>query len=632
MTKPRYRLKADGSVLRMGDSLQNLTAGLGTARDKAALSVYVDSYMTDAELVAAYRSSWLARKIVDIPAFDACRKWRGWQAEADQITLIEAEEQRLDIRRKVLQAKVAARLFGGAALLIGTGEVDVGQPLNPERIKKGGIRYVTFLHKRHLAPGEIETDPESPQFDQPKSWQLVTATKNQPVIHPSRLVRFIGTEQPDRGLSNQNPGWGDPVLQGVLDAVRNMDATAGNIASLVFEAKVDTIGVPNFMMNVGNAEYRQKIIERFQLAEMGKGINGTLMHDTEETLGQKSASFASLPDVLDRFMQLASGAADIPMTRLLGQSPAGMNATGDGDMRNYYDRVEAMQTLEVGPALDILDECMLRSALGSRPEEVHYTWNTLWQMTAKEKAEIGKVQADTVKTLRDTQLIPDDALAEAAVNVITESGAMPGLEGAVKAYYEEHPEGEDGNDGLDPDTTGNGEELDPDASAEPGATPRSKAAPVTDAAPRTLYISRRVTNAADLIAWAKEQGFTQTLPAEELHVTIAYSRTPLDWMKLGEPWEGEVEVAAGGPRLMDRFGSAGDATVLLFNKSTLTWRNEEVTRAGGSWDHNEYQPHITIAYGEAPGLASIVPYRGVIKLGPEIFAEVDENWKAKVLA
>ncbi len=92
MSKPRYRLKADGSVLRMGDSLQNLTAGLGTSRDKAALSVYVDTYMSDAELVAAYRSSWLARKIVDIPAFDACRKWRAWQAEAAQITLIEAEE------------------------------------------------------------------------------------------------------------------------------------------------------------------------------------------------------------------------------------------------------------------------------------------------------------------------------------------------------------------------------------------------------------------------------------------------------------------------------------------------------------------------------------------------------------
>lgn len=625
MIKPRYRLKADGSVQAL-DSLQNLTAGLGTDRDKASLSVYVPSYMTDADLLNAYNGSWLARKIVDIPAFDACRKWRTWQAEADQITAIEAEEKRLDVRRKVMRAKIAARLFGGAALLIGTGETDVARPLNPERVNKGGIRYLTLLHKRHLAPGDTEDDPESENFDQPRDWQMVTAKGSSPKIHPSRLVRFIGTEPADRGLVIQNPGWGDPVLQSVIDAIRNMDATAGNIASLVFEAKVDTIAIPNFMMSLGSAEYRNKIIERFRLAEIGKGINGTLMHDAEEKLGQKTASFASLPDVLDRFMQLASGAADIPMTRLLGQSPAGMNATGESDLQNYYDRVEAMQTLEIGPAIDTLDECLLRSALGDRPEEIHYNWHSLWQMTEKEKAEIGKVQADTIAVLRNTGLIHDEPLGDTAVNILTESGAMPGLEGAVTAWLEEHPEGEDDDDALDPDGAGNGEELDPD-----GETPGAKAAPVSDAAPRTLYISRKVTNAADLLAWAEAQGFTQTLPAEELHVTIAYSRAPVDWMKLGEPWESEIEVAAGGPRLMDRFGSAGDATVLLFNKASLTWRNEEVTRAGGSWDHGEYQPHITIAWGDAPELASIEPYRGVIKLGPEIFKEVDENWKAKVL-
>jgi hypothetical protein len=425
---------------------------------------------------------------------------------------------------------------------------------------------------------------------------------------------FLGSELPDRALTYHHPGWGDPVLQGVLDTVRNMDATAGNIASLVFEAKVDTIGVPNFMQNLGSPEYRAKIIERFRLAEMGKGINGTLIHDIEEVLGHKSASFASLPDVLDRFMQLASGAADIPMTRLLGQSPAGMNASGESDMRNYYDRIEAMQAVEFEPAMSVLDECLIRSAFGSRPAEVHYTWNSLWQMTAKERAEIGKVQADTIKTLRDTQLIPDEPLADTAVNILTESGAMPGLEGAVTGYYEEHPDEEDG------DETDAG-------SAQPGADPTTQEPVLKDAAPRTLYVSRKVANAADLLAWAKEQGFEQTLAADDLHVTIAYSRTPIDWMKVGEAWEGEFEVAAGGARLMERFG---EATVLLFAGSRLSWRHEEIKRAGATWDHPEYQPHITITYGKAPDLADIDPYRGKILLGPEIFAEIDEDWKAKV--
>ena len=449
MTKPRVRLKADGTVVQL-DGLQNVVANLGTDRDKAAGSIYVQTVMDDQLLMNAYRGSWLARKIVDIPAFDACRSWRAWQAEAEQIQLIEAEEKRLDIKRKVMAAKIAARLFGGAALLIGTGEPDTAKPLNPERVREGGLRYVTLLQRRHLSPFPLETNPASEYFDMPRAWRLGSIMANGGLeIHPSRLVMFRGNELPDRALAYHHVGWGDPVLQGVLEAVRNMDATAANVASLVFEAKVDTVGVPDFMARLSDPSFEAQIIKRFALAERGKGINGTLIHDKDEDIGQKQASFSALPDVMDRFMQIASGAADIPMTRLLGQAPAGMNATGDSDMRNYYDRVAAMQSLELEPAMGILDECLIRSALGSRPEEVHFNWSSLWQISETERATIGKTQADTIKTLVDTGLIPEEALAEAAVNLLTESGAMPGLEGAVQAYFEEHPEGEEGEEGPD---------------------------------------------------------------------------------------------------------------------------------------------------------------------------------------
>lgn len=440
MDKPRYRLGADGSV-RLVDGLQNVVAGLGTDRDKSALSVYVDTILDDRVLLSAYRNSWMARKIVDIPAFDACRRWRAWQAEADQIEAIEGEEKRLDLRRKVMQAKIAARLFGGAALLIGTRDRDAALPLDPDRMGAGGIEYITLLQRRHLSAGVIETDPASPYFDTPRSWRLSTAASS-PEIHPSRLVMFYGNRVPDQTMAPAHFGWGEPILQGLLDTIRNLDATAANVAALVFEAKVDTIGIPDFMVNLGSPGYEEQILKRFRLAEIAKGINQTFIHDKEEELGQKQASFTALPDVLDRFMQLASGAADIPMTRLLGQSPAGMSATGDSDMRNYYDRVGAIQTLEIEPAMQLLDECLVRSALGCRPEEIHYNWHSLWQITDRERADIGKIQADTAKVLRETGLIPDEPLAEATVNMLTESGAMPGLESAVSAWIEGNPDEE----------------------------------------------------------------------------------------------------------------------------------------------------------------------------------------------
>ncbi len=61
------------------------------------------------------------------------------------------------------------------------------------------------------------------------------------------------------------------------------------------------------------------------------------------------------------FLQVAAGAADIPVTRLLGQSPAGLSATGDSDTRNYYDMIAARQELDLRPQLERLDRLIAHS-------------------------------------------------------------------------------------------------------------------------------------------------------------------------------------------------------------------------------------------------------------------------------
>ena len=95
---------------------------------------------------------------------------------------------------------------------------------------------------------------------------------------------------------------------------------------------------------------------------------------------------------------------------------------------------------------------------------------------------------------------------------------------------------------------------------------------------------------------------------------------------MGSAWDDEVKIPKGGPRLMEKFG---EARVLLFNSNMLRWRHSEMVEAGATWDHPEYQPHITISYDpEAPDLADVEPYQGEIILGPEIFQEVKEDWQA----
>ncbi|MBB4569219.1 hypothetical protein GGE67_000729 [Rhizobium leucaenae] len=344
-----------GHVLSMvRDGLMSLASRMGTERDKAASAFYTQPILTDEQIIAAYRGSWLPRKIVDIPALDSCRKWRNWQAESDQIGAIEAEERRLNLRGKVLEASKKGRLFGGAALFIGTGDTDPSLPLEVERVGKGGLKHLTVLTRRQLAAGEIDRDPTSEWYGRPKCYTLTGANGSQVAIHPSRLVIFNGAMAPDEDfggtLGQRGHGWGESVLTATFDAIKNADSTAANIASLIFEAKIDIIKVPQFSANIGNQAYEDAVLRRYTLANTIKGVNGTLILDSEEEYDSKSAPLAGLTDILMAFMQIVSGAADIPVTRLLGQSPAGLNATGDGDMKKtgshcYRDRSRSIVCL-----------------------------------------------------------------------------------------------------------------------------------------------------------------------------------------------------------------------------------------------------------------------------------------------
>ncbi len=419
-----------------GDRLVNLVSAMGTAKDKLTSSTFYVHEMTPDQALAAYRSDWIARKVVDIPAFDMIREGRNWQAEDSKIELLEAEEARLQFWPKLAKAIKLARLYGGSAIILGTGDTDTQQPLNVERVAKGGLSFIHVASRYEITAGEIDRDAASPGWGEPKFYTMASSTGAGLKLHPSRVIPFIGSEVPDLTFSH---GWGDSVLQAVDEAIKNAGLAATGIAQLMQEAKVDVFKIPDFMANVGDATYRQKVIDRVALAQQAKSITNGLLMDAAEEYQQKQINFAQLPEVLRLYLQIAAGAADIPATRLLGQSPDGMNATGEGDLRNYYDRLAAEQEVYLRPRIEKLDEVLIRSALGSRPPEVHFAFAPLWQISEKERADIFKLKADGARALIGTggaspALLPIEALSDALVNTFVEDGSLPGLEAAIAEY------------------------------------------------------------------------------------------------------------------------------------------------------------------------------------------------------
>jgi phage-related protein (TIGR01555 family) len=598
------------------DRLTNLVSGLGTAKDKSLYSTFGLSLLNSADLNAMHRSDWLARKIVDIIPHDMTREWRDWQAEDDQIEKIEEAERALGLHQKITEAMQRARLLGGAGLYIGMDDNRPEMELLPDTVGAGAIRYVHVLSRDEITSGEIIRDVMSPFYGRPLYYQLEGGDGHTVKVHPSRLIPFIGAPILDHRVATANT-WGDSILQVVYDAVQNAALSQQTIAALIPEAKLDVIRVPNLSESLATTQGTTLLTQRFTLMNQLKStINAILLEgdgDNGETWEQKTINFSQFPELMRLFLQVAAGAADIPVTRLLGQSPSGLNATGDGDIRNYYDNIASRQQVELRPTLAPLDEMLIRHALGSRPAEIHYRWAPLWQLDETQKAEVANKKANTTKIYVDSGLIPIDALAKATVNQLIEDGTYPGLEAAI----DESPEvlGESAIEAKE-------EQAAAEQMAQEAQLGNAKQ-PTTDAEPRTLYVRRDVINKADLVKWAKAQGLDDILP--DLHVTIAYSRTPVDWFTVGTSWSDKLDIAAGGPRQMAALGPEGEYLALLFTANELVWRNREIREAGASWDWPEYQPHISIQIGGEIDLDQVEPYQGSIVLGPEIFEEVRED-------
>lgn len=616
------------------DRLQNFVSGLGTAKDKRVGNAFVFQQIDPAQLVAMHRSDWMARKVVDIIPDDMTREWREWKADETIVEAIEKVERapQINIQAKVNEALQLARLRGGALIVLG---VESGKPedeLVIERVGKDALKYVHVLGRDQVSYTDINRDITSPYYGEPTMWTFTSKTGGVVNIHPSRVIKFIGAPILDKSASPDEI-WGDSILQVVYDAIQNAASSQEHTASLIPEAKTDVLYIPSLSKYLENEKTTQKLTERFTYANTMKSMFNMLLLEGDgngagEKWEQKTINFGQFPELLRQYLQVASGAADIPMVRFLQDAPSGLGSNGEVTLKNYYDRIGADQRNDLSPALWRFDEIAIRSATGSRDPKIYYEWAPLYSQTEKERAEVFKLNAEAARAIVGSgsgqELITREAVSKALISRIEEDGNLPGLAAAVDEFgpIEEQEPSEE-------------EELAAAAQAANNNQQQEQRQAANDAAPRTLYVSRKVTNAAEIIAWAKEQGFKTTLPAEDLHVTIAYSRTPVDWMKMGDNWsdngKGGLTIPAGGPRLMEAFGKDGEAKVLAFASSAMSWRHEDMKRNGASWDHDEYQPHLTISYDpDAPDLNSIEPYRGKIELGPEIFEEVKEDWHAGI--
>lgn len=380
--KPRLRTTADGTQTLTHDGLSNVVSGLGTGADKRSHNqfTFAGNYFNYAELEAAYSENWIARQVVDVPVADALREWREWKCP--QAADIRKEEKRLKLRSRFASAQRWGRLYGGGAILMVTDQ-PLDEELDVSKITKGSLKRLVTLDRWELSPQVVNyTNPIAEDYLLPE-WYTVRGGSG--LIHSSHLIRIDGEDLPRR-LRALNSSWGDSRLRQILEDLKDVTSTKSGIAAMVQEANVDVVqraGLSNELAT----DQEDVILKRFALSAQMKSLVNMLLLDGEETYERKSLSFSGLEGVLDKLMIWISGAAEIPMTRLFGRSAAGMNATGEGDLGNYYDALAGTQEDKYRTELERLDEALVRSAIGEYPEDCEWEWSPLYQESGTELAQ-----------------------------------------------------------------------------------------------------------------------------------------------------------------------------------------------------------------------------------------------------
>lgn len=431
--------------MKIFDTLQNLISGLGGPKDKGSANVFVLNEITPDTLLAMYRGDWIARKLVDIPAKDITKSWRVWKAESSIVELIEAAEKhpRINLAANICLTRQHARLLGGAIMYFSLKRQNPNTPLDLEKVRKDDLQYVRVFGRTEIGEEGYRDDLADEWYGHPE-YYTVSSRDGAPVqIHPSRVVRFLGMPRLDLGA---HTFWhGDSVLQVAYTAVVNASSAQEHIAGLIPEAKTDVMYIPGLGELLSTPAGTSAITTRFQFAAMMKSMFNMVLLDgvgaetaegesVGESWEQKQIRFTDLPDLLMQYLQVVSGSADIPLTRFLQQSAAGLNATGEGELRNYYDGLAGDQKNEVTPALAAFDEVLIRSATGSRDASIWYEWAPLWMPTPEQQSKSFQEKATGAKALWETGLIPAPALSEALVNTFIEDGSLPGLEKAIATH------------------------------------------------------------------------------------------------------------------------------------------------------------------------------------------------------
>lgn len=397
------------------DAFQNVLArlGHGTPNLLEGTEYPLTRLTQDYQLMnSLYRSHWIVRRIIDTIPEDMTRNWITitTQMAPDQIRRLDKIWRVRKVKQRTLQGLKWARLFGGAAglIMIEGHQDELDQPLDYDFIMPGSFKGIMILDRWSgvFPSSELVDDIDDPDFGLPKYYQVTLDEGKTMNVHHSRIVRFVGRDLPYwERLAEVS--WGASEIEVVFDELKKRDNTSWNIAQLIFLANLRVLKMGDLgeLLAVGDSRAQADLYNTLQAQNWLMSNMGMYLLGKDDDFATHQYSFGGLNDIYESFMLDIAGACQMPVTKLFGRAPAGMNATGESDMENYYETVQQGQETYLAPVLDKLLPIMCMSEFGSVPDDIDYIFNPIRTPSDKDVAELVEKKTNSIINLYSAGII-----------------------------------------------------------------------------------------------------------------------------------------------------------------------------------------------------------------------------------
>lgn len=407
----------DGSGLKVAtaDSFVNFAQKLGVGADNAlSSSSYGFNPITRNRILLEWihRGSWLGGVAVDLVADDMTRAGIEFLTEMkpDDQERIAHTVTNMGIWDAFNEGVKWGRLYGGSLVVALVDGQDPRTPLRLDTVGEDQFKGCLTLDRWMVEPSLEDLVTEyGPHLGLPRYYRVqpnAPALRGQAIHHTRVLMRLEGIKLPYQQRLMENL-WGISVLERLYDRMIAFDSASTGAAQLVYKSYLRTLkleGLRDIVSAGGTA--MNGLMTYVDVMRRYQGQEGITLLDATDTFEvQEHSAFSGLSDALNQFGQQLSGALQIPLVRLFGQSPAGLNSTGESDLRMYYDGIKQQQMKTMHGGITMAYQLTAKSQGIKLPDNFALDFASLWQLDDKEKADIASSIGMTVDKAMEGGLI-----------------------------------------------------------------------------------------------------------------------------------------------------------------------------------------------------------------------------------